>query len=950
MNLKKYISGIFIATALCVGVTANAAVTSVKPDRNIGVYTSGQAVSFIMTHGTAGESVTYTIEDINDKVKKTATVTLGSTAGETAGTYETAVNFGTFKPGWYEVKINGFDTFASFTVVKEMKEKPASSPFSTMLYGFSGAGGYPIEGYIEALGLVGVDTVRDGTSWSHNTASSIDKQVTPLNENGIKALLTLELPPENSQYIDNAKIETGNLFYMAEMMKNQSNKYKGRVYAYEIINEPDLNSKYAPIPYSADVFSSYYKVVALGIEDTNKDALKSFGGLAEASTEFGELMMQNGVAKYTDSLNVHLHNTENTQKGTITFQSPRVSALRNWTVLYGNGQPLWNTEAGLSMEIDEYAVVKAKTQQAKYAITSAVQSISEYGTKNHFWFIARYYIEEGSNYGTASSNHFTYPAWYSLSLLVRGLGEGKPIGQLIGASEKASGVKVSGYFFDTGAGNDAVVLWTNDVAGTDVSYQQLKTTEPVTVMNLIGGTEYKYAPNSKNIVNIPVTREPVIVIYNGRANQNDYIRKTFETEYVRDVDRTVGEKVILQALWSKEGSSDPVPVENGRYVVTPGATYNITLNIYNFNEQAVSSSIKLTPDKSVTVVGSAEQSFSAVAHDMNYNATDAQSKDNAMETLNFQIKINDDAQNQYKGHFSFGGTASGTAISETVCGYVVERNLDRTELANLGTVTAFSVQNSKSWVDGNKTTGSRNSFTISSNTATSATFTATIRTGSSRFWFPVLNVSASELAKLATTDGFVFDISGTSLGTGTKIIMYASVSGGSYSAELGDLTSGSKTIVVPWTKMYAYNGDVPKQLDPSKITEISLGFQTRGSSQVKYTVSNPGYYTLSGNQDDLVVKDFVTLSGIEDRGIYKEADRHNKLVIDGEFDDIYLNHKKFTDYIDLGDGAAVELSSLEPGAYSLMVTKNVGFGKIDYKEISFCIKAADDHTPDGVFY
>lgn len=918
MNFKRYFTGVFIATALCTGITANAAVTAVQPDRNIGVYTSNQAVSFAVTRdvATADENFTYTIENLDKKVIRTGTVSAA------AGSTEFTIKQGTFLPGWYRVRLFDstgaeIDIFASFTVVEKLNNKPESSPFSTMLYGFSGISSSKIPKYVEALGIVGVNTVRDGTSWQHNPSSTIDNMVNPISENGLKALLTYEVPKTAAESNPERLIK-GNLYYTGEMLKNQSKNYKGKVAAYEIINEPDLAST---DNFSADVFSSYYKIAALAIEEGNPDALKSFGGLADASIGFGELMMQNGVANYTDSLNVHKHNNYSS-KNIISFKDGRIKKIRNWSAIYGNNQPLWNTEAGLNTPIEDDGVTVEGylRTQARYAITSAVQSISAYGTENHVWFIARHYLENGANWGTAAPNDNTYPAFYSLSMLTRGLGEGKPIGELNGASQN-----VSGYFFDAGE-NDAVVLWNNS-DGT--SYQQLKTSSGVSVKNLIGGTESVYA-SSKNVVNIPVTSDPIIVIFNGRADESDYIKKAFESNYVRDITRTTGEKVVLQAIWDDTDLS----ISNGRYVLTPGETYNIKLNVYNLNNEAVNGNITLTADDGIEIVGDATKAFSD-------RALDYKTKDTVV-TLNYTVKLKSDVANQYKGHFSFGGTANGSAITETVCGYVAEHELSR---SNIGTITNFT--GSSLWKDGNKTEGNKlNVSTSISNSGTSATFTATIKTGASKFWFPVLNKSTSVLAN---SDGFVFDLTGTSIGDSTEMIMYANVSNGSYSVKLGKLETGTKTVVVPWSKMYAYNGDIPEKLDASKITEISLGFQTRGSSQVKYTVSTPGYYKLNGSEE-VEQEEFIKFTGVDKNGVYKEGSRHNNLNIDGEFDDIYLNYEKYTDYIERDGGACVELSKLDPGAYSLIVTRNAGFGKIEYNEFTFCIKAADDYTSDGVFY
>ena len=212
MNIKKYLFGFFAASLLFIGTAANAEVTEIQPDKNIGVYKTDQAVSFKITRDdtSANESFTYTVENINETVIREGSVTVK------ADSAQTTVKLGNFIPGWYRLRVYGkgnteIGIFASFTVVEELQNKLDSTPFSTMLLGFTGLNSEKIPDYTEALGAVGFDTVRDGTSWAHRVQSSISKTVDPLTENGLKTLLTYELPQNVDGYtnltIEDTKID-----------------------------------------------------------------------------------------------------------------------------------------------------------------------------------------------------------------------------------------------------------------------------------------------------------------------------------------------------------------------------------------------------------------------------------------------------------------------------------------------------------------------------------------------------------------------------------------------------------------------------------------------------------------------------------------------------------------------------------------------------------------------
>ena len=571
MKTKKYLLGAFIAASLSIGITANAQITAVKPDKNIGVYTTNQPISFVVTRDdTANVKYSYTIENIDKKIVRKGNVSVNS-----ANT-QFSIKAGNFIPGWYRLRVFDennaeADIFASFTVVEKIENKAETSPFSVMLHGFNGMDDAKIPDYAEALGIIGFDTVRDGTSWAYQEQDSISKTVNPLNQNGLKPMLTYEIPKADINSSERGY--KGDLYKTNEMLRIQSKNYAGKVASYEVINEPDLAAE--NVNFSADVYSSFYKAAALGIEEGNPEAYKSFGGLANSAPDFADIMMQNDVADYVDSFNIHYHSSAK-KDSAIGFENSRTKRLKNLAAIYGNNKPLWNTEAGLNSPVDENNVQEEDYLkiQAKYAITSAVESIAAYGTENHVWFIARHYLENGVNWGTTSPENCTYPAFYSLAMLTRGLGKGEPIGELLGNSNN-----VYGYFFNTGD-NDALVLWNDSNA---ISYQQLKASSGVKVKNLIGGTEKKY-PSSNGIVSIPVTSEPVIVIFDGRTDEANYIKKSFESSYVRDITRTTGDKVVVQAIWE----DSEIDISEGRYTLTPGKTYNISVNIYNFNDEAIS--------------------------------------------------------------------------------------------------------------------------------------------------------------------------------------------------------------------------------------------------------------------------------------------------------------------------------------------------------------------------
>ena len=882
---------ILICAFLCLlPALAHAEITDIRPDQNIGVYRQSEEVSFQLTRDTADtETVSYMLEDMDGTVRYSGQNTL---SGENA-----VLKTGILKSGWYRLRIyeNGAEIpiFASATVLPSTGTPAENSPFSGMLVGQYGVSAERKADFSEALHKVGVNRVRDAALWCRGEYDyqALEKNISALADGGNEQLLTVDLQSQIAEEIG----YNGNLFEVYQMYRNLAARFSDEVSAWEVINEPDINSAF-----SADIYSAYYKAAALGIENAGSDKIKSFGGMCSPIHTFSDILMQNDVMTYADYYNAHTHrdtsgNGYDALGGNILSRSKRMSAF------YGGNQPIWVTESGLRMQVDENELPSAEIlrEQAIYLTTSFAESIGKYGMNNHFWFLMRHYIEEGREFGTASKNCMTYPGYLAFANLSYRLGEAKPIGELSARGD------VVGYFFDTGDG-DAAILWKK----TDgESYVQLSCENVVEVTDVFGATEVKRATPKNGLVNLKVTSDPLIIRFNGKCDPKNYCKKTFPEAQVRN--RTNGQRVVLQQIWDREN------FEDGARVLKAGETYTVTCRVYNFNPSArASGNLTVSANDEIEIVSAPEKANFVLSK---YTDEEPKYKD-----FTYQIKVSEQAENLSEGSIMFSGTVGSETLSPSVSGYVVERDLTVSD----DQIREFSgAYNRSEWNCGNRTAGSTCSV---SSTGSSISFSLTFR-GGNRCLYPYFYTSVPQ-----DSEGIVFDRTIAEIGDGGVTQIFACTEDGMYLACAGEFSVGTVRYVLPWNKFKAWGG-AETPLDPSKIYMLQLGINTYGDHPGSYTISHFGTFG-NGYQPE---EDALTISGIENGKTYVKGNLPAITAqANAEVIEIYVNFEKIGE---VSPGEKIDLSGLDSGAVSLIAAIRDEFGKVQYKEVDFCIRNYNDY-------
>lgn len=853
-----------IQTALAVEVT------ELKPSQNVGVFERSDNVIFDAGFSAEKEDyVRFEIVDIDNNLieKKEVIVSDGES---------TKLDFGKFEPGWYRVYAYNFDddkiysTYTAFVVTENYSSRmqTENSPFAVdmaLVYGYSPMS----EEYAEAYKLAGINMVRERNSYL--STETIDGVKEAYKKNGISMLSVWTKPSIYYAW-------TGNLFDIYNFQKQAAFDYSDSVTAWEIINEPDL------VCDTADVYSAYLKAGAIGAYDGNNNAKKSFGGMCAFDDRFRILTCQNGVLDYLDSYNVHTHRGLGT--GYDPIQTLIIDNARYESTVYGGGKQVWVTESGSRMTVDENELPSEDMlkAQARYVITSCVESLALCGTDKHFWFLGRHYIENGFEYGSFSKEHMPYPAVSALSTLTYHLKEANYLGNLKGLTKDANG-----FLFDTGNGQ-AVVLYKRSEGETSV---QIDTKKDAKIVDLTGKCKTRIVHSYHNKVNIPVTCNPVIVVLGDEEPIAKYCKKSFnhntEPETISDAER-----IVIQPIWDSA-----VQTDNGAYVVERGSDYSINVRVYNFSASSKNVTLDFNTSGKVSV---SETSKSLRISAKNY------------VDVSVTLSVENDAMPMSQGYFKVSGQLKGgEKISQSVGKYIVSTAGMDEFVSETNRFEEFESADKWRVVSSGSCSKISNGNSISFNT---------VFPGADKYTFPEYSV----LRDLSEYNGIYVEIRNDSnLETTYNAFIDDAV------ITLGTFSSGVKKFYVPWAS----------GMDSSMVKSISIGFARYAEENtIKYTIMDFGYFKLVDSSQQKACS--MKINGINDSAAMKICPSSVSAKYEGDLTNIevYLDYTKYDDFEINEEEKIITINfhDIDNGEKTLIVTGEDEFNREISDCVNFCVE------------
>jgi hypothetical protein len=171
----------------------------------------------------------------------------------------------------------------------------------------------------------------------------------------------------------------------ANFMTALAERYKGRVAAYEIWNEPNLDYEWGYLPPDPAVYADMLKTAYTAIKKVDPNAVVISGGLATtgegSATAYGDLaflqgMYDAGAKGYFDAFGSHPYAYGRSPAEVDPWGLSLSRVQEQYKVMQANGDsdtPIWITETGWvlqnSWDLDEHeAIGVTQEQQAEYLV------------------------------------------------------------------------------------------------------------------------------------------------------------------------------------------------------------------------------------------------------------------------------------------------------------------------------------------------------------------------------------------------------------------------------------------------------------------------------------------------------------------------------------------------------------------------------------------------------
>lgn len=366
---------------------------------------------------------------------------------------------------------------------------------------------------------LGFGWIRDDMAWKEcETVKGIVKipqkyidTVDRANEDGVKVLLTLAF--NNPFYSQNetdipytGAALNGYLNYVKEVVT----KFKGKVAAYEVWNEPNytlFNANGATAEQYAGLLKNVYNLV----KSIDPDAIVAGPALSGADMTYTDALLAAGAAEYMDVFSIHPYNKMYLPEERLTYDLNKVR-----TRLDARGykdKPVWVTEHGY--------------------YTSGEDEYSHPGAEQAAWLIRSSVLYDAWCLDTNTDGVYM---WYNL----------KNKGNDINSSEDNFGILTSDYSCKESA--YAAAAYNRLTAGMDIQCMSAKETFGNSHKVIEGKYNAKYSDSKGRVINILWRHE-------GTGSETIPVRGEQVTVY-----NMYGEIISEQTI---EGSQGNITVETG---------------------------------------------------------------------------------------------------------------------------------------------------------------------------------------------------------------------------------------------------------------------------------------------------------------------------------------------------------------------------------------------------
>ena len=307
--------------------------------------------------------------------------------------------------------------------------------------------------------------------------------------------------------------------YVFEMVR----RYRGRVAAWEVWNEPNIQPFWSPAP-DAALYAQLLRVAYTQAKAADPDCVIVGGVMAGPDADFLRGLYAHGAAGHFDVLSYHNYGQHNDGDA----ERPAVAALRAVLRAHGDGdKPIWQTETGFYTG----PVGLSEADQAARLVRYAV-GLRALGVARQFQLTLADWATEGqapdpSMYrGLLRVDYTPKRAWAAHQTLCRRL----DAAEFVTALRPAPGVR--GFLFDGPRGGPVLVAWR--AWDAPVAPARLDLGVPAACIQSLTG-ELRVLRSHDGVYELPVGREPVYVLAPGTPVQRQrHVQWPEETRLARE--------------------------------------------------------------------------------------------------------------------------------------------------------------------------------------------------------------------------------------------------------------------------------------------------------------------------------------------------------------------------------------------------------------------------------
>lgn len=815
------------------------------------------------------------------------------------------LNFGKLCAGWYRLIISdGTDNIynSGFSVVHDVGDRNTNTHFAIDFAGFAlTSGKTEVKNLCRAIRLAGVDTVRERYYWAYGDWLYKYQNETIENE-GLDVINMFHDTP--SSLLDGGYM-ADDLFEVYNFQKNYAEKYSGAVDYMEVWNEEDTSFASE----TADEFAAFFKAAAIGIADGSETMGKSIGGFANSpkDTRYMDICMMNDLMEYSDLYNYHAY----ASNGKYFEKAPslgydEIRANRDILTAYGyDNRRVWVTEGGIAVK-DGFE--RSRQQQARASVINNVQSVAN-GSDKHFLFVVPQYAEGSNEFGIFCKDKTPSPAYSSLETFTYYMGETDCKGIFRDLPDDTYG-----YLFNNGD-KDIGIFW----RGSGEGYVQIPSANAVAV-DMMGNEKAVQAVNG--LISVPVSMDPIYILFDEKIQENSYSAFKKEKPDYKRAEITDDKRIVIQQSFESRSYMDE---KNKGYLIFRNDDNVCSLTVYNFSDKEQSGVIKARVSDSF-VLDRTQQEITIPAM--------------SSADIEFIIRTAENAEGNRKGFLEFSGTMNGKDITKSVS-MIRCRKTDNIPLAG-----AFeNAKTAANW----QTYGSSSSGTVTvENVGTSGEeLQFSVKLDGNGWSYP--NFAVKDTSVLADSTGLKLSVGADEDVAQTILHCFLYMKDGRkyFEGNINGKTinAGYTDYYFPWDEMvlqHLPDGVEEKQFTTDDIAYIAIGVNLTSTSSATYKLKDIGWY-VDDIGNDKVEWDDLRLSDIDSEASFFKGFAPAvtaQLPATDTITDVkvYLSGKEYGEYSLKDDVITVDLSKLDTGVYTLLVTAENEFGYIYRDSADFTIQ------------